>query len=289
MAANVGAVFAGIGQDLVTGTVLSATYGTPLPPTDQAFFEAVLNAGFKDAGMIGDAGITVQSGKTFADIKDMDANIIEQVQTASNGVWKCEFLELNEYTLKNFFGDANVTVTSSTVSTGTRHAVAVALGEDQEPKSHVFRMKSGNKRVGGLIPRGRFTTIGDIGFTAGGAASVAVEIKCLPVYDASRSKNIDYYLFLDDGIYAVSLVPVITSVLPTAAAVGTSVAIEGSRFTGVTGGTSVKFGAVNATSYTVVHDNLITAVLPAGSAGSAPVIVTNPSGASAAFAYTRGA
>ena len=83
----------------------------------------------------------------------------------------------------------------------------------------------------------------------------------------------------------VVAVPVIASALPSGAAAGASVVIEGAHFTGVTGPTGVKFGATNATSYTVLTDGSILAVVPAGSAGSAPITV----GASDPFAYTRGA
>ena len=66
--------------------------------------------------------------------------------------------------------------------------------------------------------------------------------------------------------------------------------IKGSGFSGVTGAAGVKFGAVNATSYTVVSGSTIVAVVPAGTAGSAPVTVTHPTnGTSAPLTYTRGA
>lgn len=81
----------------------------------------------------------------------------------------------------------------------------------------------------------------------------------------------------------VTAAPVIASVLPSGAAAGATVAIEGSHFTGVTGAAGVKFGATNATSYNVLSDGTILAVLPAGAAGSAPVTV----GTSAPKPYTR--
>jgi hypothetical protein len=46
--------------------------------------------------------------------------------------------------------------------------------------------------------------------------------------------------------------------------------------------TGVKFGGTNATSWTVQNDSLITAVLPAGSAGTITVLVTNATGPSTA-------
>lgn len=80
-------------------------------------------------------------------------------------------------------------------------------------------------------------------------------------------------------------VPTITSALPSGAAAGATVTIVG---TGFTGATQVQFGATNATSFTVVSDTEITAVMPAGTAGSAQVKVTTPGGV-ATIAYTRGA
>jgi hypothetical protein len=84
-------------------------------------------------------------------------------------------------------------------------------------------------------------------------------------------------------------IPTITSILPSAAPVGALVVIKGTGFEGVTGASSVTFGGTNATSYEVVNDGRIEAYMPAGSAGSAVVIVTSPGGASSAHAYTRGA
>lgn len=288
MAANSDNVFAGLGQDLVTGTVRSGAYGTPLPPTDDTFFEAPVDDDLLDAGYIGEAGVTISQGRSFTDIKDMDGNVIETIQTESNGQIKTTFLELNDVTLGNLFGEDNVDVTANTTTHGTRYAVAVALSEDLDPKSHVFRVKSGKKRVGLVVPKGRFTEVGDVAFTNSGAAQVDVTIKTIPVYDAARQKNVDFYLIFDNGVWAVSLVPVINTVTPNAQTAGNPLTIRGKRFTGATAVT-VGGVSVGAGKFTVVDDETIVAVVPAGSAGSAPVIVTNASGPSAAKPYTRGA
>lgn len=83
--------------------------------------------------------------------------------------------------------------------------------------------------------------------------------------------------------------PVILSAGPTAVAQGGQVVINGSGFTSTVATTGVKFGATNATSWLVVSDSTIVAVMPAGAAGAANIVVTNSVGASAAFPYTRGA
>lgn len=80
--------------------------------------------------------------------------------------------------------------------------------------------------------------------------------------------------------------PVVANVTPLGAGSGAAVAIYGSGFTGTTG---VKFGPTAATSFSVQSDGLIVAVLPTAAAGAAAVTVTNATGTSAAFNYTRGA
>lgn len=88
--------------------------------------------------------------------------------------------------------------------------------------------------------------------------------------------------------YAATLLPVVTSVTPTGQAAGAAVNIFGANFTGLVAITGVKFAGTNATSFTLVNDQQITAVLPAGSAGLITVLVTTAAGASAATNnYTR--
>ena len=80
--------------------------------------------------------------------------------------------------------------------------------------------------------------------------------------------------------------PSIVSALPSAAVAGSLVTITGDYFTDVT---AITFGAVSAPKFTVVSATKIVVIMPAGSAGSAAIVVTSPAGASESFAYTRGA
>jgi hypothetical protein len=86
-----------------------------------------------------------------------------------------------------------------------------------------------------------------------------------------------------------SVIPVITGLIPATglAAGGSLCRITGTNFTGTTGATGVKFGATNATSYDVISDGLIEAIVPAHAAGVVDVAVTNGAGASAATAQTK--
>ena len=80
-------------------------------------------------------------------------------------------------------------------------------------------------------------------------------------------------------------VPTITGATPSAQVAGKTVTITGSGFTGTVATTGVKFNAISAPDWQVVSDQVIVAVMPAGSAGVGNIIVTNAVGASTAFAY----
>ena len=76
--------------------------------------------------------------------------------------------------------------------------------------------------------------------------------------------------------------PLISELSPITGAVGSSVVIEGSGFTGTT---EVNFGATAATSFTVDSDTQITAVVPSV-AGSTIVTVVTPVGTSNGSGFT---
>lgn len=107
--------------------------------------------------------------------------------------------------------------------------------------------------------------------------------------EASITMTGDGALTAISNPYAPTAVPTILTATPTAVAVGGQVEITGSGFTGTIAVSGVKFGATNATSWTVLSDSVITATMPTGTAGAANITVTNATGASTAFSYTRGA
>lgn len=81
------------------------------------------------------------------------------------------------------------------------------------------------------------------------------------------------------------LVPSIAAVLPAAAVTGSTLFIQGDNLTGAT---AVTIGGTAATAVSVKGASLLTATVPAGTAGSAPIKVTSPAGESEPFAYVRG-
>jgi hypothetical protein len=90
--------------------------------------------------------------------------------------------------------------------------------------------------------------------------------------------------FHDGFTYANA--PTITELFPSTGptAGGTAVSMTGSGFTGAT---SVTFGGVAASNLTVVSDNQLTMIAPAGSAGPATVTVTSPLGTASTTAANQ--
>ncbi len=71
-----------------------------------------------------------------------------------------------------------------------------------------------------------------------------------------------------------AVVPVVKTFSPISGPVGTAVTITGTSFTGATG---VTFGGVSATSYSVINDQQVDALVPAG-AVTGKIAVTTPGG-----------
>lgn len=91
----------------------------------------------------------------------------------------------------------------------------------------------------------------------------------------------------DGGMYRVIILknettkPQIISITPTVAGTGATITIKGVKLTGTT---AVSFGGVAATSFTVVDDNTITAVVAGGASGV--VTVTAPHGSNSLDGFT---
>ncbi len=84
-----------------------------------------------------------------------------------------------------------------------------------------------------------------------------------------------------NSLYTYYGVPTVTSITPNGGVLtaGTAVTITGTSFTGTT---NVTIGGTVATSIVIVSSTSITATMPAGTAGTASVLVTTPGGTNAA-------
>jgi CSLREA domain-containing protein len=137
-------------------------------------------------------------------------------------------------------------VNVTAVSFGTESAISFTVGS------------SGNSPITAIVPAGSVSTV-DVIVTARGGSSA--------------TNPSDHFTYV--------AAPTITQVSPSAGPVSgaTSVTITGTNFTGAT---AVSFGTTAATSFAVNGDTSITAVAPAGSAGTVDITVTSVGGTSAA-------
>jgi hypothetical protein len=81
-----------------------------------------------------------------------------------------------------------------------------------------------------------------------------------------------------------SAVPVIATATPAGRTTDQIVVLGGAYFTGTTG---VTLGGTAVEDFEVLSDGTLVVTVPAGAAGSAPIVVTTGAGASASFPYTR--
>lgn len=172
-------------------------------------------------------------------------------------------------------GDGSVTVTTAAVTT-YRSLIAIAINKDgSQTLQHYPRVKI-SERQGIVFNRTTLVTLG-------------------ATFKTYKDQSLEYHFKAFDPAWVLTpAVPALTAATPSAAVEGAMVKITGSGFfkngaADVSGAASVKFGATNATGYMVDDDNTIYALMPAGSAGAANIVVTNSAGASSALSYTRGA
>ncbi|MFJ3957698.1 IPT/TIG domain-containing protein [Arthrobacter sp. NPDC090010] len=263
---------------ILTGTPLTATGGvcfndpSGVMPTDAT---DALDSAFVKAGYIGEDGVVRTTDASDEKIKAWGGDVVKIVRTEHSIVYKFSFLEsANADVLKLIHGAENVIITGQKIQINQTSKLPVR-------KAFVLDMRDGSMAIRELIKNGQITTSGDVTFVHSDVIKYEVTIEAFP--DNAGVKAVSYI----DQLTATA--PTVTGATPSGAAAGSLITIKGAGFTGTTGATGVKIGGTNATSYTVVDDTTIVATIPAGSAGSVPIVVTSPAGASAAFSYTRGA
>lgn len=277
MGPNPNNIFVGAPDQLTTGAILSApstadhpqSVRDPLPP------EAL------SSGYIDENGLKLTPTRTTEDIKDWDGATVRRILTEFDGTLAWNHLELSEESAKDYAGDGNVDFTPADLDRGNE--LAIRLNGDEMPvKARYFRMKDGPRRILIVAPRSQVTEQTELDFVKNNVVRLGVVASCYPDEFGNS-----IYIYTTDGVIAVTApTPTVKKAEPEEAAEDDVVTITGYGFNGTT---SVKFGATEATSFDVDSSTSITAVMPAGTAGDADIVVTAPGGTSEPFAYTRGA
>lgn len=191
MTVNSQNVFTGGPDQLTTGAILRAPLGTALPTT----IAGTLDPEFKDSGYIGNDGLKLTPSTSTETIKDWSGATIREVLSEFTAKMSWTHLELSEEALKVYFGDANVTVTPATVSTGTL-TTSKLNAVDLPICAWIFKIKDGIRKVLITVPLGQVTERGEITFTKTSAVQLPVTLSTYP--DASGN---NVYIYTDDGVF----------------------------------------------------------------------------------------
>ncbi|WPM94337.1 major tail protein [Arthrobacter phage Cupello] len=184
-------VLTGAPDQLTTGPILSAPLGTTLP--DDAL--AAIDPAFDDSGYISADGMNLTPERTTETIRDWSGAIIRSILSEFGASIAWAHLETNEASLKNYFGDDNVTVTAATATSGKQLAAALKAAELPR-KSWVFKIKDGDNRVLVVVPDGQVTETGEVSFTKAGAITWPCTMTTYP--DATGTH---VYVYTDDGVF----------------------------------------------------------------------------------------
>lgn len=183
------------GKPLATGGILIAPLGTTLPTS----VSTAPDAAFVGAGYIGEDGVTEGGERSTEKIKAWGGDTVKVVQTEHSLTYSFSFIEtLNADVLKAIYGDANVTTTAATVSSGTQHTVLVT-GESLPHKSYIFEIKDGDARIRIAVPDGQITEVGEITYADSEVIAYEVTVECFG--DANGVKATKY---LDNGVFAAA-------------------------------------------------------------------------------------
>ncbi len=191
------------------------------------------------------------------------------------GYWTIAFsgLESNQVTVETYFdtelgGDGSVTITSAATSTEYDLVIAGLDQHDDLIIGHFPRVKV-NAREDIVFNRTTLVLFGMTFRTFKGRAAAPYHLRAwgfVPNFPLEAAA------------------PTVSAATPADAGEDELVTIIGTGFAGTT---DVDFGATAANGFTVYNDSLLIASVPAGAAGAANITVTNATGTSSAFPYTR--
>jgi hypothetical protein len=191
MAIDAKRILLGKPDQLVTGAVLSAPVGTPLPTSATAPISDL----FKDSGFVNEDGVKSTQEKSYEDIKDWSGAVVRKVISESSFTVEFTFLETDIFALQEVFGEENITITPATEDHGAQIFVNITNGELPH-KSFIFKMKDGTNRVILVIPDGQVTTDSlEIEYVAGTPIQFPCTISAFPTPSGEFA-----YLANDDGV-----------------------------------------------------------------------------------------
>lgn len=171
-----------VGKPMADGAVFVAPIGTAVP-TDATtkLAEAFLNIGY-----ISEDGVTNAIETETEEIKAWGGDIVLEPQTSRKETFAYTMIETNEVSMKQAFGEGNVTVDAETGTISVVH-------NSKEKSEYVYVIEvlmTGNRVKRQVIPRGKVTEIGEIVYVDNEAIGYETTISAL--VDSSGNTAYEY-------------------------------------------------------------------------------------------------
>lgn len=164
-----------MGKGKVGAYFLSAPNGTSLP-TDAS---TALDAAFNNTGFVSEDGITQALSTDTTEIKDLNGDVVKKLITSRSETLKLKFIEINEFSLKERYGQSNVQV-----DTATSGVIKYSVKSNSTPmpmRSYVFEgvLDNGGK-LRMVVPKGQISEFGDTIYSASEVIGYEITIQCTP-------------------------------------------------------------------------------------------------------------
>jgi len=171
-------------------------YAGPTTATLPVDATAAIDATILPLGLVSEDGLAAGGERNVEAIKDWSGDIIAQLQTEHSSNFTFTLYQVYDGDVQKIaFGDANVTVTAATASTGTLITVE-ETGTELPYKAFVFDMKNGDKKARFVLPNARVTTVEELDYVAGSLQGFTLTV------EAFKDENgVKVYRYYDDGVF----------------------------------------------------------------------------------------
>lgn len=143
-----------------TGMFYHAPAGTALPtyPGD------TLASAWVEVGAISEDGITLNTNRTFEQLKNWAKKIERLLPAEESGTVGAPVIDTTEESFKTIFGADNVTVTAATATHGKLISVDIEPSNMPEAEAYLFLMKDGDDMIMVGTTKGYITEVAEVAF-----------------------------------------------------------------------------------------------------------------------------
>lgn len=190
MSLDVSKVLVGAPDQMVTGAILDAPVGTPLPQSAAA----QLDGKFSSSGYVDKDGVTVAIDRSTTEIPDWSLKTIREVLEKFKASLSWSESQMSKESLGHAFGEGCVHVEKATTDHGERIKLDVRA-ELPPVRSWVVNLKDGKARMRIVVPLGQVTSVDELKFVANDAVKLPITLTTYP-----DEHEVNVYIYTDDGV-----------------------------------------------------------------------------------------